>query len=189
MPVELLDAQPLNVMMDFAPLLKGSAPDSHRQDGTPNAGWILGGPGLEGRRQRRIGVLLPRDALVADLKGVFFLFWFVFCGDTLMVLVLFSSATAEANELFSVVLAAQKKGLLQRQYVFFLLFFFLPSSLPCCGGGVCVCRRSFVPALWGAGGGERLQLRPQLRLPKLAARYGVGGCVLEVLSRRCGIEC
>lgn len=73
MPVELLDCQPLHVIMDFAPLLKnapGSTADKEEKSGTPDVGCILGGPGPEGRRQRRIGVLLPRDALVAELKGL-----------------------------------------------------------------------------------------------------------------------
>lgn len=73
MPVELLDCQPLHVIMDFAPLLKNvpnSTTNNEGKSGTPDAGWILGGAGPEGRRQRRIGVLLPRDALVAELKGL-----------------------------------------------------------------------------------------------------------------------
>lgn len=76
MPVELLDGQRLHVMMDLAPILNPSAATSRAGNdagegaGTPIAALRLGGGGVEGRKQRRIGVLLPRDAVVADLKGM-----------------------------------------------------------------------------------------------------------------------
>lgn len=100
MPVELLDGQRLHVVMDFAPLLNPSAararaPSATATAGTagdegftPTAAWLLGGAGLEGRKQRRIGVLLPKESLVSDLKSKntkpsyftssFFLFYIAF---------------------------------------------------------------------------------------------------------------
>jgi len=46
----------------------GGVDDAGRGD-TPSAAWLLGGAGAEGRKQRRVGVLLPKEALVSDLKG------------------------------------------------------------------------------------------------------------------------
>lgn len=66
MPVELLDGQRLHVLMDFAPLL---AP-AKGNNGKPSAASILGGAGADGRRPRRIGVLLAKGARVSDLKGL-----------------------------------------------------------------------------------------------------------------------
>ena len=39
--------------------------------GYPRAAWLLSGgrTGVESRKQRRVGVLLPKDCLVSDLKG------------------------------------------------------------------------------------------------------------------------
>ncbi|CAM9830859.1 unnamed protein product, partial [Laminaria digitata] len=68
MPVELLDGQRLHVQMDFAPLLAPSKANAAGNNGTPSAATILGGLGAEGRRQRRIGVLLPKGGRVSDLK-------------------------------------------------------------------------------------------------------------------------
>lgn len=83
MPVELLDGQRLHVVMDFAPLLNPSAAAaratttttttaSSAAGETPPAAWLLGGQGLEGRKQRRVGVLLPKESVVSDLKGNLF---------------------------------------------------------------------------------------------------------------------
>lgn len=105
MPVELLDGQRLQVVLDFAPLLNpsaapspatapapapaaGTAPaaaaatstgdesvseSSGAREGVngPRASWLLSGgrAGVESRKQRRVGVLLPKESLVSDLKG------------------------------------------------------------------------------------------------------------------------
>ena len=99
MPVELLDGQRLQVVLDFAPLLNpsaapGAAPATAASAATsgggggkasdvdpqgesvigascPRAAWLLSGgkAGAESRKQRRVGVLLPKESLVSDLKG------------------------------------------------------------------------------------------------------------------------
>ncbi|CAM9472584.1 unnamed protein product, partial [Ectocarpus fasciculatus] len=81
MPVELLDGQRLQVVLDFAPLLNPSAAptaakaaaaaaagDDGKGGRNPSAAMLLGGPGVEGRKPRRVAVLLPKESVVADLK-------------------------------------------------------------------------------------------------------------------------
>ncbi|CAM9945396.1 unnamed protein product, partial [Ectocarpus sp. 12 AP-2014] len=78
MPVELLDGQRLQVILDFAPLLnpsaaptaaKAAAGGDGKGSGNLSAAMLLGGPGVEGRKPRRVGVLVPKESLVADVKA------------------------------------------------------------------------------------------------------------------------
>ncbi|CAN0079733.1 unnamed protein product, partial [Ectocarpus sp. 8 AP-2014] len=78
MPVELLDGQRLQVILDFAPLLnlsaaptaaKAAAGDDGKGVGNLSAAMLLGGPGVEGRKPRRVAVLVPKESLVADVKA------------------------------------------------------------------------------------------------------------------------
>lgn len=79
MPVELLDGQRLQVILDFAPLVNPSAAptlataaagNDGKGGGKPSAAMLLGGLGVEGRKPRRVGVLLPKESVVADVKGL-----------------------------------------------------------------------------------------------------------------------
>lgn len=69
MPVELLDGQRLQVVLDFAPRLIPPTTNAAAKSGTPSAAAALGGAGVNGRKPRRVGVLLARDSLVTDLRG------------------------------------------------------------------------------------------------------------------------
>lgn len=92
MPVELLAGQRYAVQIDLAPLLAPAraAPipigDDDQDDETPlraggrgvrsegetvsdRAARLLGGEGKEGRKARRVGVVVPRDGTIGDVKG------------------------------------------------------------------------------------------------------------------------
>lgn len=76
MPVELLAGRRLNILVDFAPLLRTPDParaggkiDAEESGGIPSTAHILFGGDKEGRKPRRVGVVLPQDATVGELKG------------------------------------------------------------------------------------------------------------------------